>query len=432
MSPIRKSKKRMSGDPWARVPAPGSRQRAAVEIPSPELLTFAPWRVQPVVGRLVSQAGKRVQLRRMTMSQRQLPSAILTVLLLSVTGLVAAHQETAEAATDARGEAYFRQLLLQDPASPAGYVGLAGALADAGRPQEGVSLLSRAGDRWLRNGEYEKAEVVLATAVEIQPSSAALLALLGQAQTLNRNHRSAVETLARAIDLGHTDPESIAYFASALWETGAPQQAEARYRQSLEARRSFLGLYQLGRLMLWQGRYREAVPLLREAVGLKVSTEILFDLAEAQRGAGDTEAAIGTYRRVLARAPELGKAHYGLAAVLRQIGDLEGAGQELETFRVLVEATEERARIQGLQKGEVARARELLRSGLVDEAIRHLETLSETGESLRVLAQALMRRDDAQGAVRALERAVRLDPGDNELRRQLSEARRAASAGGGS
>ena len=356
--------------------------------------------------------------------------AILTIFLGCLAAAVWASQGPPEDANAAEREAHFRQQLLTDPDSPDAYIGLAGALVDAGRPEEGLSLLSQAGDRWLRRGSYDEAEAVLTMASEIRSDSASLLARLGRAQTLNRNHQSAAKTLARAIELGQSDSEVFAYYGTALWEIGRLEEAESRYRQSLELQRSPLGVYQLGRLLLWQGRYAEAVPLLREVAGVSASTDILVDLAEAQRGAGAVEEAIVTYRRVVARAPEMIKAHYGLAAVLRASGDLEGAQGELETVARLHVESEQQTRIQQREKGEVDRGRELLRSDRVDEAISQLQGLTPSVDSLTLLAQAYLRRGEAGNAAGALESAVALDPGNSELRRQLAEARRLAAGGG--
>jgi tetratricopeptide (TPR) repeat protein len=354
-------------------------------------------------------------------------TSALVLLGFCLTGPVTSQPPNPEG-TAAEREVYYRQQLLADPDSPDAYLGLAAANVDQGRPEEGIALLSQAGDRWLRRGDYDKAQTVLTAAVEIRPD-AALLARLGRAQTLNRNHQSAAASLGRAIDLGQDDPEVFAYFGTALWEIGRPEEAEARFRQSLELGRTILGVHQLGRLLLWQGRYEEAVPLLREVVGVSRSTDTLIDLADAQRGAGELEDAIVTYRRVVARAPEMIKAHYGLAVVLRASGDLEGAAEEFETVGRLHVATEERTRIQVREKGEVDRARELLRTDRVEEAIRQLESLSESVDSLSLLSQAYLRHDEAEKAARALESAVALDPGNSELRRQLSEVRRLVAGG---
>jgi tetratricopeptide (TPR) repeat protein len=351
-------------------------------------------------------------------------------LLLAAAEAVAPPAELPQDAPAAEREALYRRQLLAEPEAPEAYLGLALALSDGGDRDEGVELLSQAGDRWLRRGDYQKAETVLAAAVDLEPAAASLLARLGRAQTLNRNHQGAVASLERAVELGNRTPETLAYLGTALWEVGRLEQAEARLRQSLDLERTALATHQLGRLLLWRGRYTEALPLLREVAGVSPSADALVDLAEAQRGAGEVEAAIATYHRVLTRAPEMIKAHYGLAAVLRQSGDLEGAQKELETVGRLHTASEERTRLAQRQKGEVDQARDLLRTGRLEEAIALLESLTESVDALSLMAQAHLRRGDATSAAAALERAVALDPANSELRRQLAEARRLAAGGG--
>jgi tetratricopeptide (TPR) repeat protein len=353
------------------------------------------------------------------------PWVFALALLAGVADVVA--QEVPQDATASEREAHFRQQLLADPESPARYLGLANALVDGERAAEAVALLSSAADRWIRRGEYDKAQEALTVAVAMQPDVQSLQVRLGRAQTLNRNHQSAVRSLSRAVELNPNDPEALVYLGTALWETGQQERAEASFRASLEKQRSPVGVYQLGRLLLWQGRYPEALPLLREVAGVAPSIDSFFDLAEAQRGAGEFEDAIATYRRVLSRAPQLTKAHYGLATALRRNGDLEEAQQELQILQRLYAEDEERTRASQLQKGETGRAADLLRTDKVEEAIELLEAIPETLESLRLLAQAHLRYGNPEVAAAVLERAVGLDPGNGELRRLLAEARRLAS-----
>lgn len=369
--------------------------------------------------------------------------ALAILLLVSSAVLPAVSAAAQDASTPpadledlARREEAFRLRIIENPDAPDGFIGLARTQAAAGRSEQGIDLLLKAGERWIRSGAYDEAAAALAVAAELGPETARAFALLGRAQTLNRGHRSAAQNLRRAVDLGDTDPRTRIDLGSALWETGHPLEAEEIYRQALApSGRSFLAVYQLGRLLLWQGRYGEAAPLLREAAGRGPATEVLLDLAEALRGAGEIEEAIAVYRRVLELAPDLTKAHYGLGLVLKANGDPEGARRELELFQRLFEGDEERGRLAERQKGEVDRGLNMIAAGELEAAIAHLSALPETPDSLAALAGGQARAGRHEMAATALERAVVLDPSRSDLRRRLGEERRAVAAeedGGGS
>jgi len=203
------------------------------------------------------------------------------------------------------------------------------------------------------------------------------------------------------------------------------EEAEPVYRQAVEATgRAYLPLSQLGRLLLWQGRYEEAAGLLQEASTRDPqAVGTLFDLAEALRGAGQTEEAITAYRRVVSLAPGMIKGHYGLAMLLSRTGDREGGQNEFAEFQRLSLEEEERQRLSELEVGELDRAGLMIREGRVGEAVAHLESLEETVDVLLARVEAYRAAGDLPVALESLQRAVVLDPSRQDVRQLLASMR---------
>lgn len=313
----------------------------------------------------------------------------------------------------------------------AGSIGM-GSVAVARQSPGAAASLFAEGQQALERGRYEQAESVLTEAIALQSDSAAGYSLLGRAQALNRRWLRAEASLERAYELGLRDIRTLIYYGSALWEIEKFEAAEAIYGEALERNPGHpLPRYQLGRLWLWQGRYEEAVPALRESAARSPTFDVFFDLAEALRGAGEVEEAILAYQQVTRLAPDFMKARYGLAQLLQKMGRAEEAKKEFEAYMELYRLDQDMAIRQGREQGEIDRAKDLLRKNEAEEAIEHLKTLPESVETLQVLAQAYVQAGEPLLSIEALERAVVLDPGNSELRRMLSEARLAKGEAGG-
>ncbi len=285
-------------------------------------------------------------------------------------------------------------------------------------------LLDR-GMAWLGSGRISDAITASQAATALEPAAPEGWALLGRAHTRNRDFRAAQEALTTAVERGDTSTGTLVYLGSVQWENGDLGGAEATYRRAIEGTgRSDLALAQLGRLELWQGRYEEAAETLGVALAAGSSApDVLFDRAEALRGAGRFEEAIGAYRRVNLVAPTLYKAYYGLAVVLARAGRAEESAREFARYEELYREDQERTRVQERGKGEMERARALLREGEVDAALTHLASQAQSADVLALVAQAHAQAGRKQDALATLERAVSLDPGRADLRRLLNEVR---------
>jgi tetratricopeptide (TPR) repeat protein len=350
---------------------------------------------------------------------------ILALATFGVAALVAAPTVLAAAGDPVEQELALRRRLLEEPESAVALEALAEHLVAQGRTDEAFSLLMTRGEGWLGAGESAKAISVLTAAVRLAPESGAAVALLGRAHTGNRDFEAAETAFRRAIDLGFRDPMILTFLGAVLWESGRLEEAEPVYREAVEASGGALfPLAQLGRLLLWQGRYAEAADFLRQAARLDPTAPLVhFDLAEALRGSDQVDEAIATYRRVTLMAPDLLKAHYGLAVLLARRGDAEASREVFEVYQRLYEEDQERTRMTEREEGEIDRGRALLRAGKAQEAIAHLDSLSESVELLLVKSQAYTAAGDDEAAIQALERAVILDPSRQDVRRLLADRR---------
>lgn len=322
-------------------------------------------------------------------------------------------------------EAGFRQVLVADPRSVPAYLGLATALNGQGRRDQALALLLERAERWTRSGDYVSAERLWEGALEIAPDSPQALAGLGRTRALDRRLLSAEAPLQQVFDMGRADLRTMLYLGSALWENGKPELAEPVIRRAVEqSNRSIFAVHQLGRLLLWLGRFAEAAALLAEcATDPAAGGDVDLDLARALEGAGDLEGALIWYRRAVDALPVHSEARYGLALALQRSGDQAAAQRELEAYERLYQEDQQRIIRERKQQARIDLGRELLRQGRVEEAAEHLESLPESAESLAALAAALRTSGNLEGAVDKLLRAVALAPDREELRALLNEIR---------
>lgn len=295
--------------------------------------------------------------------------------------------------------------------------------------QEGDAIA--AAERAVAEGRVEEAVTVYRALVAERPGDARLVANLGRVLALADRYGEAAEALERAVGLGADDVRTLLFWGSALWESGRPEEAEPVLTRAAAAARGtgaeFLAQHQLGRLRLWTGRPEEAVAPLERAATLRPgAADARLDLARALDGAGRTEEAIAAFREVAGLSPDSHHARWGLAQALVRAGRRQEAARELEAYRRLYEADQERTRRIRREEEALQRGWHLLETGRPAEAEEVFRGLGPVPDALVGLARAAAARGDAAGAVAALERAVELAPDRQDLRRMLGEARLAA------
>lgn len=292
-------------------------------------------------------------------------------------------------------------------------------------PVVNPSVLQREAIQLLEKGQAEEAVALLEPAVGQQPRSSQLLALLGMAQFLDRRYLAAEDSLRGAVELGQRDVRTFFYLSSVLWENGKLAQAEETCRRAIDLHGQQLPVaHLLGRLYLWQARYDEAVEWLEQTVSQSSeSVDLWLDLAGALEGAGRQEGALQALGRAVELAPEHYQVRYGLARLLAKSGDQQAAQRELTLYRRLLQEDQQRTLREGRLRAQVDLGYDLLRQGEASAAAAHLEALPLSVEVLVAQAAVWQQLGDRQAALLALEQAVALDPGRDDLRARLAAAR---------
>lgn len=298
-------------------------------------------------------------------------------------------------------------------------------LAAADRREEAVALLEERARHWSEAGRLADAEMALGLAVDLVPDNAALRLQLGRILMLDKRPAAALEHLERAEELGMRSPVLLFHIGSARWETGEIEAAAGALEAAVEASgRSPLTVHQLGRLELWRGRADVAIALLEEAAAaMPEALDVRYDLARALDRSGRTEEAVRWYRLVTDEAPGHIQARYGLALALERLGRHAAAAEEMAVYQRLYRQDQEQIRERGRLEAGLEHARLLLRRGSSEEALRKLEELPETADTLLVRALALRASGRSEAAAEELERAVSLEPRRADLRALLAELR---------
>lgn len=310
-------------------------------------------------------------------------------------------------------------------------------------------------------GDLERARDALSEAIAIQPNFTLAYYNLAQTQIKARNIDGAAGSLQRAIeldpdffiariDLGdlererHNDVVAVEQYRAAL--KTAPQdvranvnlanlllaqgqidEAIALYRTALKTDPDHSVAHSsLGSALFQQGKSDEAISHFRAAV--KVAPESVsahLNLGIALRGVQQTDEAISEFEAALRLDPENQSAKNGMAesladagAVAAGNGQLEVAAakfnQALELNPKLVPARFNLVRVYRLQNRLVDAERELRLL---------IEQQPELAAAHHELGRLLLDRNQRDAAIKALEEAERLKPGDTAIQRDLARAR---------
>ena len=310
---------------------------------------------------------------------------------------------------DSRAAGLYRRLIVLEPASPRHRASLAEHLWRVGQTDEGNRVMEEA--------------------IAAFPSNEDLLVRYGRA--LVRQHRSldGAARLEAARELGATGEAFALLLASAYAEAGRGAEAESvleaaarTYPASADVRA------ELGRLRLATGRAEEALPELTEASRLNPrSAETQLDLGRAYETLGKLDEAETAYRAAARLAPKLPRTHYALGRLLLRRGKRAEAEAELEIHQAAYERGLKRVSETDALTGELALGWARLKDGDAPGALQIFEALPESPDSLIGKGEALGRMGRHREAVRALEHARSLDPGDPRVASLLADARSRAA-----
>ncbi|MDT3444370.1 MULTISPECIES: tetratricopeptide repeat protein [unclassified Pseudofrankia] len=207
-----------------------------------------------------------------------------------------------------------------------------------------------------------------------------------------------------AVRLAGGDPRTLgeaeSFLGNLAFNGDRYDEAETRYRRAavlfeLVQDSTAVGmlLAAIGQLLLRAGRHAEAVSDLQGAVArLQGDRMLRVELAHALWQAGQLRGAEGVYGGVLSYAPATADALAGRGALRTELGDFEGALEDLDNLARL------RPAAAGSPEVQAARAYALAELGRIDEA--------------RALAGAALARAPADGAVQWRAAVVAARAGD--------------------
>ena len=229
------------------------------------------------------------------------------------------------------------------------------------------SLLQSAFDLH-RNGQLAQAESAYLQFIACQPKNAAALHLLGLLYQQTGRHAQAVKLIAQALDIEPNNPDYLNNYGAALRANGQTERAINCYRKALQITPKDPDLQtNLGNAYLELQRYEEAAGCYRrvlralphdqgiraalchalqsygfqchgkgiysraeaayeEAIQLNPDTGTnYYNLGNAQRELGKTDAALKSYQQALKLMPDDADVHNNLGNTLREAGKLKEA-----------------------------------------------------------------------------------------------------------
>ncbi|MGH9868344.1 MAG: tetratricopeptide repeat protein [Candidatus Polarisedimenticolia bacterium] len=247
---------------------------------------------------------------------------------------------------DALVEAAYRRAIEMEPAHPHWPVRLADFLLERGRRAEALALYGRAvalrpdlsWHPFLGSGEalpsdlFEAVRAGLTSALrEGRASEEHIEASLGDLHERQGDHEAALLHYRRAIERAEDPSRDLFMAAGTLSSMGREQEALEYYRRSLAGKglgrkQEVTALSWTGRLLLNQGRAREALEPLARARSLEPSSYAArLDLGRALEASGDPERAEIEYTQAMVLDPTAPRAYEMLIQLYRSRRDVARA-----------------------------------------------------------------------------------------------------------
>jgi tetratricopeptide (TPR) repeat protein len=275
------------------------------------------------------------------------------------------------------------------------------------------------------SGEKDRGNAQMERVIRLVPENPKLKAHYGVNLAEQGRYVQAAEQLDAARRAGFDGADVLFYLGSVLWETGRLDEAALRLREAVAKDPGKASArHRLGRLLIFQGKPSEAVVELTRAAELQPDAiDVLLDYGRALEANGDLPRAEATYRRALDREPDLPLGHYLLGTLLARTGKRDEAAKHIGLYqRAFAKDQEDRFR-SGSRQAELNLGWTELKKNRFDSALAQFKRHPNDAEGLRGSAQALAGLGRHAEALRALERAVLLDPENRALRYELDRAR---------
>lgn len=304
-----------------------------------------------------------------------------------------------------------------DSAEPAMALGM--ILASTGRCEDALthleeSLFRRPGNLpitmnlvrcYLRLGRATEAAELAVRTAELDPASADVQLMAGEALMAAKRTEQATTYLREAIRLGARTPSMYLLLTAALQDRGLTDEA-------MEVARAYAGRtpddpqgwYNIGLLQMEKMQLDSSLKSLRKAISLKPNyPEAYYNLGRVYDGLGFGEDAIQSYRRSAATAGEFAAdAYLGIALIYRKSGNFTEAIRA-HSQSVSLRDTSQVMRVQRLRTCfEADRCADA--TGFIDKDVRDFPTSPGVlFEAARCLART-GRRSDAERILKFLDK----------------------------
>jgi protein O-GlcNAc transferase len=178
-----------------------------------------------------------------------------------------------------------------------------------------------------RDGRLRAAEEIYRQILQVEPTHADALHLLGIVNAQAGNHQIAVEYIERALKVRPLWAEAQANLGNALRELGKPDDAVRFLQCALQLKPNYAEAQNnLGNAFEDLGKPDEALACYCRALELKPDfAEAHSNLGNALKNHGDLDEALACYRRAVQLKPDYAAAHYNLGVALSELGKLDEA-----------------------------------------------------------------------------------------------------------
>lgn len=190
------------------------------------------------------------------------------------------------------------------------------------------------GQMWLDKGQTEAAARELAQAAELEPKLTGVRIYYASALLKLGKPEAAIEHLRAAIELHEATPLAYALLGVAEERVGKQAEAFADYSRAVELDSTNATAHEgRGRLLEARGEVARAIEEYSAAYRSQPSREAAIKLADLHRRAGQLQAAIQLYRRLLLERPDDLTSRMEMACLMAENGQAEEA--EIEIARVV-------------------------------------------------------------------------------------------------
>jgi len=214
--------------------------------------------------------------------------------------------------------------------------------AAAERDPANMQLRQALAQSYLSGGEYDKAKAEFEQMLKRDPNSPAVHMLLGEAYDGLNQPKEAIAEYRAATSQGYL-PNAHFGLGYLLWKDRRYDEAAAEFRKELASDPSHAqAMAYLGDVVLKQGDAKTAEEILRQSVAHQMDIRIAhLDLGVIYSDQKRYQAATAQLKQAIALDPERADAHYRLARVYRETGDMKLAEAQLALVKKLHEKTNE-------------------------------------------------------------------------------------------